>query len=43
MYTVMSYTLVMGNEEIVIELDKEDKSSVILREYGKEFKNTTGE
>ena len=42
MNTVKSYTLVMGDEEIVIELDKND-SSAILSEYAKELKNSAGE
>ncbi len=39
---LMSYTLVIGNEEIVIELDKND-SSAILSEYANELKNSSGE
>ena len=41
MDTVMSYTLVMDDTEVVIELDREENGSKILSEYVEELKKVS--
>ncbi len=41
MDTVMSYTLVMDDTEVVIELDREENGSKILSEYVEELKKAS--
>ena len=41
MDTVMSYTIVLDNTEIVIELEREENGSKILNEYVEELKKAS--
>ena len=43
MDTIISYTLVLDNTEVVIELDREENGSRILGEYVEELKKASKE